>query len=46
MLAFSRKQMLSPVVLDLNTVVREPVAMLQRLIGEDIEFHLNIEESL
>jgi len=46
MLAFSRKQMLSPVVLDLNTVVRETGAMLQRLIGEDIEFHLNIEESL
>jgi PAS domain S-box-containing protein len=37
MLAFSRKQILSPVVLDLNTVTNETVKMLRRLIGEDIE---------
>jgi nitrogen-specific signal transduction histidine kinase len=36
-LAFSRKQILEPKVLDLNTVVSGMVTMLQRLIGEDIE---------
>ncbi len=37
LLAFSRKQILAPKVLDLNTVVAGMVTMLQRLIGEDIE---------
>jgi nitrogen-specific signal transduction histidine kinase/ActR/RegA family two-component response regulator len=37
MLAFSRKQVLSPQVLDLNAVVDDTAAMLKRLIGEDIE---------
>jgi PAS domain S-box-containing protein len=37
LLAFSRKQMLAPKVLDLNTVVSGITTMLQRLIGEDIE---------
>ena len=37
LLAFSRKQMLTPKVLDLNSVVRENLKMLPRLIGEDIE---------
>ncbi len=37
LLAFSRKQMLAPKVLDLNAVVTENVKMLTRLIGEDIE---------
>jgi PAS domain S-box-containing protein len=37
LLAFSRKQILEPKVLDLNTVVSGMVTMLQRLIGEDIE---------
>ena len=36
LLAFSRKQMLVPKVLDLNTVVTENLEMLTRLIGEDI----------
>jgi len=36
LLAFSRKQMLVPKVLDLNTVISENVEMLTRLIGEDI----------
>ena len=37
LLAFSRKQMLSPKVLDLNAIVTENLKMLTRLIGEDIE---------
>src|SRR5580693_3145974 len=37
LLAFSRKQMLAPKVLDLNAVVTENLKLLTRLIGEDIE---------
>jgi PAS domain S-box-containing protein len=37
LLAFSRKQMLQPRVLDLNSVVTNLEKMLWRLIGEDIE---------
>ncbi|HEX8845149.1 MAG TPA: PAS domain S-box protein [Pyrinomonadaceae bacterium] len=37
LLAFSRKQVLQPKVIDLNGVVREVEKMLRRLIGEDIE---------
>jgi nitrogen-specific signal transduction histidine kinase/ActR/RegA family two-component response regulator len=46
MLAFSRKQILSPVVLDLNAVIDETAQMLKRLIGEDIEFRVSPAESL
>jgi len=37
LLAFSRKQMLAPKILDLNSVVTENLKMLTRVIGEDIE---------
>ena len=37
LLAFSRRQVLKPEVLDLNAVVSEIDKMLRRLIGEDIE---------
>jgi signal transduction histidine kinase/FixJ family two-component response regulator len=37
LLAFSRKQMLAPKVLDLNAVVTENLKLLTRLIGEDID---------
>ena len=46
MLAFSRKQILSPVVLDLNAVINETAKMLKRLIGEDIDFRVRSAESL
>ena len=37
LLAFSRKQVLQPRVMQLNEVIRDMEKMLQRLIGEDIE---------
>ncbi len=37
LLAFARKQTISPVVLDLNTNVEAMLKMMRRLIGEDIE---------
>jgi len=38
LLAFSRKQMMKPVVCDLNEVVGGACGMLRRVIGEDIHF--------
>jgi CheY-like chemotaxis protein len=46
MLAFSRKQIISPVMLDLNTVINETAKMLRRLIGEDIEFRVDSAKPL
>ena len=37
MLAFSRKQVLAPRIIDLNTAVEETMKMVQRVIGEHIE---------
>ena len=37
LLAFSRKQMLAPKILDLNGIVTENLKMLTRMIGEDID---------
>ncbi len=37
LLAFSRKQILKPSVLDLNSIIAEMENMLRRLLGEDIE---------
>ena len=37
LLAFSRKQMLAPKVIDLNAVITENLKMLTRVIGEDID---------
>ncbi len=41
LLAFSRKQVMSPAVLDLNSVVSDFSRMLPRLIGEDIHLVIN-----
>ncbi len=41
LLAFSRRQTLQPVSLDLNEVVANLTRMLQRILGEDIKMHLH-----
>jgi len=46
LLAFSRKQILLPQVLDLNQVVSRVELMLRRLIGEDIELTVKAGASL
>jgi PAS domain S-box-containing protein len=46
LLAFSRKQVLQPRVLDLNTVVAEVEGMLRRVIAEDIRFEIVVDPRL
>ena len=46
LLAFSRKQVLNPAVLDLNAVVSKMGEMLRRLIGEDIALVTGLGSSL
>jgi PAS domain S-box-containing protein len=46
LLAFSRKQILAPRVLDLNSVVAEMNRLLQRLIGENIELTTHLAPDL
>jgi two-component system, cell cycle sensor histidine kinase and response regulator CckA len=42
LLAFSRRQIMQPRVIDLNAVIGQTENMLRRLIGEDIELVLNL----
>ncbi|MEW6211868.1 MAG: ATP-binding protein [Acidobacteriota bacterium] len=46
LLAFSRKQILRPKVIDLNTVIEEMRDMLRRLIGEDVDLITTLDPSL
>ncbi|MBN1103099.1 MAG: transporter substrate-binding domain-containing protein, partial [Deltaproteobacteria bacterium] len=46
LLAFSRKQILQPEVLDLNGVVRDMERMLHRIIGEDIDLETILRPEL
>ncbi len=46
LLAFSRKQMLQPVVLDMNELVTNLEKMLARLIGEDITLSTDLQPGL
>ena len=46
LLAFSRKQILEPKVLDLNDVVKDLHKMLKRLIGENITLDTRLDEDL
>jgi CheY-like chemotaxis protein len=46
LLAFSRKQVLVPKVIDLNRVLRDMEPMIRRLLREDIAIVLNLDASL
>ena len=46
LLVFSRRQVMQPVVLDVNLTVRELEKMLRRLIGENIDFATVLSEGL
>jgi nitrogen-specific signal transduction histidine kinase len=46
LLAFSRKQMLEPKVMDLNSKVSEITDMLARLVGEDVEIRMSLPPNL
>ena len=46
LLAFSRKQVIAPRILDLNAVIRDVAKMLQRLLGEDIEMRTSLHRDL
>ena len=46
LLAFSRKQVLEPRVINLNIIVQGMDNMLRRLLGEDIKLHMHFEPNL
>jgi PAS domain S-box-containing protein len=46
LLAFSRRQMLVPEILDLNSLINSLGEMLRRIIGEDIELELQLDSQL
>ena len=46
LLAFSRQQVLTPAVLNLNTLVADMEKMLPRLLGEDVEMSLVLDPEL
>jgi len=46
LLAFSRRQILQPQILDLNEVLRRVELMLRRVIGEDITLSMRLSEPL
>lgn len=46
LLAFSRKQVMQPQVIDINAVVVDVESMLRRIIGEDIELQTSLDPSV
>jgi two-component system cell cycle sensor histidine kinase/response regulator CckA len=45
LLAFSRKQMLQPKIVDLNTLIKNLESLLKRVIGEDIDFRTELSST-
>lgn len=46
LLAFSRRQMIEPEIIDINKEITELHSMLERLISEDIRFELELKKNL
>ena len=46
LLAFSRKQIVAPKILDLNAIVTDTEKMLRRLIGEDVQLATSLADGL
>jgi two-component system, cell cycle sensor histidine kinase and response regulator CckA len=46
LLAFSRKQIIKPKVVDINAIITELAKMLRRLIGEDIVFETKLKSKI
>ncbi len=46
LLAFSRKQIINPKVLDLNELINHTHKMLRRIIGEDVELSIRLERNI
>src|SRR5206468_4147448 len=46
LLAFSRQQVMQPKVVNLNKIVTDMQKMLRRLIGEDIDFSVQLDHNL
>ena len=46
LLAFSRKEIVQPIIVDMNSIIHDSIKMLKRLIGEDIQINLKLEETL
>lgn len=46
LLAFSRKQVIEPAVLDLNTAVKDTRKMLRRMVGDDVVITTSLEPDL
>jgi PAS domain S-box-containing protein len=46
LLAFSRKQVIKPMIINLNDLIQRQIKLLQRLIGENIDTKMNLNENL
>lgn len=46
LLTFSRKQVIEPKLMNVNTVIHDSAPMLERLIGEDVKLRTQLEEGL
>jgi two-component system, cell cycle sensor histidine kinase and response regulator CckA len=46
LLAFSRQQILEPQTIDVNDVMRRVEGLLRRVIGEDVELHMNLTANI